>query len=233
MPIILRKWQPNFKSLEFDMEKLSVWVHLNHVPLKMFIEIGLSYIASALRNPLYMDNITSNRQWLDYVKGKLPIVLVLGASSISALGGVALQLQVGYVDVGASTSTSRAVTLEQPHVDFVVARLGPDLVQDSSTALIQIVDSLEQGAEPDFGTTTPVGQEQSMLDSASITQPHVDQVQPIVNPIDQAIVLDCSNQFSTLLESDSRLVREVSKGVAELMNKLKQANKNVPNDKKG
>ncbi|KAK8983187.1 hypothetical protein V6N11_057940 [Hibiscus sabdariffa] len=82
--------------------------------------------------------------------GKLPIVLVLGASSISALGGVALQLQVGYVDVGASTSTSRAVTLEQPHVDFVVARLGPDLVQDSSTALIQIVDSLEQGAEPDF-----------------------------------------------------------------------------------
>ncbi|KAK8705494.1 hypothetical protein V6N13_049096 [Hibiscus sabdariffa] len=68
MPIILRKWQPNLKSLEFNMEKLPIWVHLSRVPLELFTGIGLSYIASALGTPLYMDGITANRLRLSYAK---------------------------------------------------------------------------------------------------------------------------------------------------------------------
>ncbi|KAK9045260.1 hypothetical protein V6N11_059147 [Hibiscus sabdariffa] len=146
-------------------------------------------------------------------------------SSIAGIPFFSLESLVGYVDVGASTSASRPVALKQPHADSFVAKLGPDFVQN-----MQIVDSLEQGAEPDFYAsghvhfeqvlcselghdTALVGQAQSMFDCAPVTQPHVDQVQPIVNPLDQATVLDCSNQLSALPESDSRLVREASKGI--------------------
>ncbi|KAK8625158.1 hypothetical protein V6N13_090034 [Hibiscus sabdariffa] len=67
-PIILRKWEPNLKSLDFSMEKLSVWVHLSGVPLELFNNVGFSYVTSALGTPLYMDGITANRQRLAYAK---------------------------------------------------------------------------------------------------------------------------------------------------------------------
>ncbi|PPR83651.1 hypothetical protein GOBAR_AA37058 [Gossypium barbadense] len=34
------------------MDRLPVWIHLKHVPLELFTRGGLSYIASALGNPL-------------------------------------------------------------------------------------------------------------------------------------------------------------------------------------
>ncbi|KAK8699256.1 hypothetical protein V6N13_115347 [Hibiscus sabdariffa] len=67
-PIILRKWQSNMQSLEFAMDSLPVWVHLRSVSLELFTSVGLSYIASALGVPLYMDSITANRQRLAYAK---------------------------------------------------------------------------------------------------------------------------------------------------------------------
>ncbi|PPD72683.1 hypothetical protein GOBAR_DD30417 [Gossypium barbadense] len=39
------------------MDRLPVWIHLKHVPLELFTRGGLSYIASALGNPLYMDGL--------------------------------------------------------------------------------------------------------------------------------------------------------------------------------
>ncbi|KAK8686651.1 hypothetical protein V6N13_125674 [Hibiscus sabdariffa] len=248
MPIILQKWQPNLKSLEFDMEKLPVWIYLSRVPLELFTGFGLSYIASALRNPQYNNESTTISLCQTAIEIPwLPprcIKCCLFGHTDKICDHKNEALKVGYVDVGASTSASRPVALKQPHADSFVAKLGPDFVQN-----MQIVDSLEQGAEPDFYAsghvhfeqvlcselghdTALVGQAQSMFDCAPVTQPHVDQVQPIVNPLDQATVLDCSNQLSALPESDSRLVREASKGVAELMNELKQANKNVQKGKK-
>ncbi|KAK8709097.1 hypothetical protein V6N13_060127 [Hibiscus sabdariffa] len=67
-PLILRKWTPNLKSLEFSMCKLPVWVHLSGVPLELFTNLGLSYISSALGTPLYMDSITACRQRVSYAK---------------------------------------------------------------------------------------------------------------------------------------------------------------------
>ncbi|MBA0725908.1 hypothetical protein Golax_001769 [Gossypium laxum] len=50
------------------MDRLPVWIHLKHVPLELFTGGGLSYIASALGNPLYMDGITASKQRLPYAK---------------------------------------------------------------------------------------------------------------------------------------------------------------------
>ncbi|KAK8555748.1 hypothetical protein V6N13_069830 [Hibiscus sabdariffa] len=67
-PTILRKWQPNLQSLEFNMDMIPVWVHLRSIPLELFNNSGLSYIASAIGVPFYMDSITANRSRLEYAK---------------------------------------------------------------------------------------------------------------------------------------------------------------------
>ncbi|KAK8547837.1 hypothetical protein V6N13_027450 [Hibiscus sabdariffa] len=43
-------------------------VKLYNVPLELFAKMGLSYIASALGSPLYMDSVTTNRERLEYAK---------------------------------------------------------------------------------------------------------------------------------------------------------------------
>ena len=59
-PLIVRKWEPSMRSLEFNMARLPIWLHLSNIPLELFTQRGISYIASAVRNPLYMDRITAN-----------------------------------------------------------------------------------------------------------------------------------------------------------------------------
>ncbi|KAK8576910.1 hypothetical protein V6N13_121909 [Hibiscus sabdariffa] len=296
---------PNLQSLEFDMEKLPVWVHLSCVPLELFTGIGLSYIASALGNPLYMDSISANRQQLAYAKVcvevsanfQIPkfINVKLRDGTIGSIDvevpwfplrtkcclfghidkfcdhkkttqqvwvpkaivnrgklPISPDMQLGSGDIGVSTSTG--------------SELGLDLVQALPTDPIQVVDPLEQGVVSEstqvvgpvdpihavdqmhpvqfvdpmhvvdpvhvVESATPVDKEQHVPDCGLVTQSPVDQVQVVISSSDQVVVSDCSNQFTTLSESDSRLVREASKGVAELMMELKQANKNVPKGKK-
>ena len=47
-PLIVRKWEPGMKSIEFNMAKLPVWIQLRAVPLELLTQKGLSYIASAI-----------------------------------------------------------------------------------------------------------------------------------------------------------------------------------------
>ena len=37
-PLIMRKWEPCMKTLEFNMTKLSIWIHLGNVPLELCIK---------------------------------------------------------------------------------------------------------------------------------------------------------------------------------------------------
>ena len=67
-PLIVRRWQPGMKSLEFDMTRLPVWIQLGNIPLELFTQKGISYIASAIGNPLYMDKITASQQRLAFAK---------------------------------------------------------------------------------------------------------------------------------------------------------------------
>ena len=54
--LIIRKWELGLSSLEFNMAKLSIWIQLGNIPLKLFMQRGISYIASVLGNPLYGSN---------------------------------------------------------------------------------------------------------------------------------------------------------------------------------
>ena len=67
-PLIVRRWEPGMNSLEFNMAKLPVWIHLGNIPLELFTQKGISYIASAIGNPLYMDRITASQQRLAFAK---------------------------------------------------------------------------------------------------------------------------------------------------------------------
>ena len=66
--MIIRRWESGLKSLEFNIKKLPIWIHLGNVPLELFTNRGLSYIASTLGNPLYMDRITARQERLTYAK---------------------------------------------------------------------------------------------------------------------------------------------------------------------
>ncbi|XVF81983.1 hypothetical protein PTKIN_Ptkin16aG0006400 [Pterospermum kingtungense] len=67
-PLIVRKWEPGIKPLEFDLSTMPVWFHLRNVPLELFTQKGLSCIASVLGTPLFMDRITANQERLEYAK---------------------------------------------------------------------------------------------------------------------------------------------------------------------
>ena len=67
-PLIVRKWVPALAELEFNMAKLPLWIHLHKVPLELFTQKGLSYIASGIGSPMYMDKITASQQRLSFAK---------------------------------------------------------------------------------------------------------------------------------------------------------------------
>ena len=67
-PLIVRKWEPRMGEMEFNMAKLPIWVHLRNIPLELFSQRGISYIASGIGNPLYMDKITISQQRLAFAK---------------------------------------------------------------------------------------------------------------------------------------------------------------------
>ncbi|XVE73699.1 hypothetical protein DITRI_Ditri11bG0139900 [Diplodiscus trichospermus] len=67
-PLTVRKWEPGMTSLNFDLSKIPQWIHLHNVPLELFTKLRLSYIASAIGKPLYMDRITAYKQRLSYAK---------------------------------------------------------------------------------------------------------------------------------------------------------------------
>ncbi|XVE73548.1 hypothetical protein DITRI_Ditri11bG0127300 [Diplodiscus trichospermus] len=66
--IIIRKWELGLRSLEFNMAKLPIWVKLGNILLELFTQKGISYISSALGNPLYMDRFTAGQQRLAFAK---------------------------------------------------------------------------------------------------------------------------------------------------------------------
>ncbi|XP_039004038.1 uncharacterized protein LOC120130969 [Hibiscus syriacus] len=67
-PLILRKWEPSLKRLNFDLSKIPIWVHLYNVPLELFSQAGLSYLASGVGIPISMDSVTTSKTMLEFAK---------------------------------------------------------------------------------------------------------------------------------------------------------------------
>ncbi|KAJ4844169.1 hypothetical protein Tsubulata_026930 [Turnera subulata] len=55
IPLLLRKWDADIKSIDFSTPIIPVWVHLGKVPLELLTKEGLSYLASAIGTPLHMN----------------------------------------------------------------------------------------------------------------------------------------------------------------------------------
>ncbi|KAK8638784.1 hypothetical protein V6N13_137195 [Hibiscus sabdariffa] len=73
-PLVFRRWEPNLQKLDFDLQKMPIWVQLHNVPLELFSRKGLSYIASAMGTPLYMDSITASCERLEFAKVCIEII---------------------------------------------------------------------------------------------------------------------------------------------------------------
>ncbi|PKI70158.1 hypothetical protein CRG98_009446 [Punica granatum] len=59
---------PQFTEQDLSMRKMPIWVQLRKIPLKYFHPKGISYLASAIGKPLYMDKATAIRSRLDHAK---------------------------------------------------------------------------------------------------------------------------------------------------------------------
>ncbi|CAL1377982.1 unnamed protein product [Linum trigynum] len=97
---VMRKWQPNLQLSSLARERSSaipVWVRLVGVPVEYMNAKGLSYIASVLGKPLYMDRATASRSQLAFAKvcvemrlsekGVSTIVVALGVGDDEKDGG--------------------------------------------------------------------------------------------------------------------------------------------------
>ncbi|KAK8694142.1 hypothetical protein V6N13_071699 [Hibiscus sabdariffa] len=73
-PLVLRKWESNLKRLDFDLERMSIWVQLYNVPLELFSR-KVSYISSAIGVPLYMDSVTASRERFEFAKVCVEVVV--------------------------------------------------------------------------------------------------------------------------------------------------------------
>ncbi|XVF65878.1 hypothetical protein PTKIN_Ptkin09bG0286400 [Pterospermum kingtungense] len=87
-PLLIRKWEPGMKTLDLNLQKVPIWVHLWNVPLELFSQQGLSYISSVLGVPLYMDKFTANQERLAFAK---VCVLIDASKEIPAEIGVKLR----------------------------------------------------------------------------------------------------------------------------------------------
>ncbi|XP_031387156.1 uncharacterized protein LOC116200448 [Punica granatum] len=66
--LILQKWSPTFTEEELSLKKMPMWAQLRRIPLQYFHPKGISFLASAIGKPLYMDRATALRSRLDYAK---------------------------------------------------------------------------------------------------------------------------------------------------------------------
>ncbi|KAK8585288.1 hypothetical protein V6N13_139222 [Hibiscus sabdariffa] len=89
--LVLRKWVPGMLPEVLSMDSAPVWIRLWHVPLELYSQQGLGYLASALGKPLYTDKATTLRLTLEYAK---ICVEVNAASSLGFSRGRVLAKQI-------------------------------------------------------------------------------------------------------------------------------------------
>ncbi|XVF82903.1 hypothetical protein PTKIN_Ptkin16aG0088300 [Pterospermum kingtungense] len=61
------------KSLNLKLNEVLIWVNLWNVPLELSSQQGLSYIASVLGVPLYMDRIAAEQEHLAFAKVRVKV----------------------------------------------------------------------------------------------------------------------------------------------------------------
>ncbi|KAL4323927.1 hypothetical protein GQ457_11G029880 [Hibiscus cannabinus] len=91
--IVLRKWVPRLKFDVLRLDATPIWVKLWHIPLELYSQQGLGYIASAIGKPLYSARATVLKKQLDYAK-----VCVEIDAKDDLPGSVMVELDDGYTE---------------------------------------------------------------------------------------------------------------------------------------
>ncbi|XP_031373156.1 uncharacterized protein LOC116188132 [Punica granatum] len=68
IPLILQRWCTELSVGKADFRKIPVWVILRNIPMHLYDCTGISYIASVVGKPLYMDKGTAQQTHLDFAK---------------------------------------------------------------------------------------------------------------------------------------------------------------------
>lgn len=58
---MLKKLEPDFTAKKVSVQKITIWIRLKNVLMELVTVDGISHIASAIGNLLYMDKATKNR----------------------------------------------------------------------------------------------------------------------------------------------------------------------------
>ncbi|KAI8555709.1 hypothetical protein RHMOL_Rhmol05G0195800 [Rhododendron molle] len=66
--IVIKKWHPGMHLTKGAFSSVPIWVKLYNVPLESWTEDGLSYIASYIGNPPYLDAFTQDHSRLTFAR---------------------------------------------------------------------------------------------------------------------------------------------------------------------
>ncbi|KAK8604434.1 hypothetical protein V6N13_099376 [Hibiscus sabdariffa] len=89
--------EPDMARLDFDIEMMPIWVQLFRAHLELYSKLSLSYIASAIEVPLYMDFVTASRDQLEYVKVYIEVGvenMILRRVSVALKDGSVVHIKV-------------------------------------------------------------------------------------------------------------------------------------------
>ncbi|KAK8675274.1 hypothetical protein V6N13_033343 [Hibiscus sabdariffa] len=161
--IILRKWMPGMMLDVLRLDSASVWVKLCYVPLELYSQQGLGYIASALGKPLYTDRATTLKNQLEYAKVCIEVgakddisdsVLVEIGDGRSVNAGVVSDVISERVVIEYDRGDQRGVCGDVQSRSFYVDIARPDVVMGSG--LIGVSMDFQQ-TRPPFDGIAAVG----------------------------------------------------------------------------
>lgn len=66
--MVLQQWQPQMNLVKQQLTKIPLWAHFYNVPLELWSEAGLSFVASAVGKPLYADQLTESCKRISFAK---------------------------------------------------------------------------------------------------------------------------------------------------------------------
>ncbi|KAK8667936.1 hypothetical protein V6N13_105409 [Hibiscus sabdariffa] len=252
--IVLRRWTPGLIPEVLSLDTAAVWLRLWHVPLELYSQQGLSYLASALGKPLYTDRATTLRQNLEFAKICVDIAasFTLPTSVLVDLGdGNIVDIQVelfwappkcaycsifghleekysrkDVVQTNVGTKNEDVLNSSYGTHDVDIGDGGGSVIYEDNVVQANVVQPVNQGIKL-VEIEDGINHVGAVGSSAAVSNSVVS-IKSIV----------CSNKFealiNTVVEHEAVVLspRKVAGGVAELLNQLKPKPKG-PGHKKG
>ncbi|KAK8627616.1 hypothetical protein V6N13_135224 [Hibiscus sabdariffa] len=253
LAIILRRWLPDMISKVLNLHKALVWIKLWHVPLELFSQTGLGYLASDIGRAIYTDKATTLKQQLEFAK---ICVEVEAKSSLCSSVSVELDedncIEVGVELVWAPPCCDHCCIFGHSGDKCTKNVVGTEVVSDDYV-VCDVLKSLKVPVE--FEIAVEAGVDENLVSSGTVVESEVnaadgskpvetDMVKEGVDPLESVNgkeILVTPNRFDILdivNHGEENCIspkkeRIVAVGVVELMNQLKPKAKGQGKKNKG